>query len=134
MLLSLTWMVGPTMNLISGTHHLCERREYTFMVLQEYTISPLKHLFFLGYEMKSFYLGMWVMFQWYIITRMVANQWHLRIQLGMQPFPFFVIIFFFPCCVSRQWLKCLLLYRSLASTSHYQSTNKVLSTCFSIFQ
>jgi len=30
--------VGPTMNLISGTHHLCERREYTFMILQEYII------------------------------------------------------------------------------------------------
>ena len=26
------------MNLISGTHHLCERREYAFMILREYTI------------------------------------------------------------------------------------------------
>ena len=26
------------MNLISGTYHLCERREYAFMVLWEYTI------------------------------------------------------------------------------------------------
>ena len=26
------------MNLISGTHHLCERREHAFMILQEYTI------------------------------------------------------------------------------------------------
>ena len=26
------------MNLISGTHHSCERREYAFMVLPEYTI------------------------------------------------------------------------------------------------
>ena len=26
--------VGSTMNLISGTHHLCERREYAFMVLR----------------------------------------------------------------------------------------------------
>ena len=33
--------MGPTMNLISGTHHLCERREYTFMVLREYTIISL---------------------------------------------------------------------------------------------
>ena len=34
-------MVGLTMNLISKTHHLCERKEYAFMVLQEYTIiSP----------------------------------------------------------------------------------------------
>ena len=36
-----TWMVGPTMNLISGTHHSCEMREYVFIVLQEYIIiSP----------------------------------------------------------------------------------------------
>ena len=35
-------MVSLTMNLISGTHHSCEKREYVFMVLQEYTIiSPL---------------------------------------------------------------------------------------------
>ena len=31
------------MNLISRTHHSCERREHAFMVLQEYTIiSPVK--------------------------------------------------------------------------------------------
>ena len=34
----LTWMVGPTMNLISWKHHSCERREYVFMVFREYTI------------------------------------------------------------------------------------------------
>ena len=29
------------MNLISETHHSCERREYAFMILREYTIiSP----------------------------------------------------------------------------------------------
>ena len=34
-------MVGPTMNLISRTHHSCEREEHAFMVLREYTIiSP----------------------------------------------------------------------------------------------
>jgi len=34
-------MVGSTVNLISGTHYSCEMREYTFMVLHEYTIiSP----------------------------------------------------------------------------------------------
>ena len=34
-------MMGPTMNLISGTHHSCERREYAFIVFREYTIiSP----------------------------------------------------------------------------------------------
>ena len=34
-------IVGPTINLISGVHHLCERREYAFMVLRKYTIiSP----------------------------------------------------------------------------------------------
>ena len=27
------------MNLISGTHHLCEKREYAFMILQEYLIN-----------------------------------------------------------------------------------------------
>ena len=31
-------MVGPTMNLISETHYLCEKREYAFMILQKYTI------------------------------------------------------------------------------------------------
>ena len=31
-------MVSPTMNLISGTNHLCEKREYALMVLWEYTI------------------------------------------------------------------------------------------------
>ena len=35
-------MMGPTMNLISGTHHLCERNKYAFMVLQEYTIISLR--------------------------------------------------------------------------------------------
>ena len=35
----LTWIVSPTMNLISGTHHLCEKREYAFMILQEYLIN-----------------------------------------------------------------------------------------------
>ena len=29
------------MNLISETHHSCERREYIFMVLREYTIISL---------------------------------------------------------------------------------------------
>ena len=36
-------MVGPTMNLISGTHHSCERREYAFMVLRVYTIISLEN-------------------------------------------------------------------------------------------
>ena len=31
---SLTLMVSPTMNLISETHHSCEKREYTFIVLR----------------------------------------------------------------------------------------------------
>ena len=31
-------MMGPTMNLISETYHSYERREYAFIVLQEYTI------------------------------------------------------------------------------------------------
>ena len=30
------------MNLISGVHHSCERREHTFMVLREYTIISLE--------------------------------------------------------------------------------------------
>ena len=32
------------MNLINGTHHLCERKEYAFMVLREYTIIPLHYI------------------------------------------------------------------------------------------
>ena len=35
-------MMGPTMNLISGTHHSCERKEHAFMVLREYTIISQK--------------------------------------------------------------------------------------------
>ena len=35
-------MVCPTINLISGTHHSYERREYAFIVLQEYAIISLK--------------------------------------------------------------------------------------------
>ena len=38
MLPPLTWMVGPTMNLINGTHHSCERRKHAFMVFREYLI------------------------------------------------------------------------------------------------
>ena len=38
------------MNLISGTHHLCEKKEYAFMVLQEYTIISLR-------------IGVWNIFQ-----------------------------------------------------------------------
>ena len=40
----LTWIVGSIINLISETHHSCEseRREYVFMVLQEYTIISKK--------------------------------------------------------------------------------------------
>ena len=34
----LTEVVGPTMNLISGTHHFCERKEYAFNILLEYDI------------------------------------------------------------------------------------------------
>jgi hypothetical protein len=31
-------VVGPTINLISGTHNFCERKEYAFNVLPEYSI------------------------------------------------------------------------------------------------
>ena len=34
------------MNLISRTHHSCERREYAFMVLQEYTIISRENVSF----------------------------------------------------------------------------------------
>ena len=37
------------MNLICGTHHSCERREYAFMVLQEYLI-----IFPIGVSSKEF--------------------------------------------------------------------------------
>jgi hypothetical protein len=35
----LTEVVNPTMNLISGTHYFCERREYAFNALLEYDIN-----------------------------------------------------------------------------------------------
>ena len=44
-------MVGPTMNLISGTHHLCEKREYVFMLLREYTIIFLCSNIMLNYQL-----------------------------------------------------------------------------------
>ena len=31
-------MVGPTNQIHGGTHYLCERREYAFIVLREYLI------------------------------------------------------------------------------------------------
>ena len=34
-------MVNPTINLISRTYHLCERSEYAFIILREYTIISL---------------------------------------------------------------------------------------------
>jgi hypothetical protein len=34
--------MGSIMNLISETHHLCERREYAFNVLPEYSIITRK--------------------------------------------------------------------------------------------
>ena len=41
-LFSFSHEVGPTMNLISGTHHSYEMRKYAFMKLQEYTIISLQ--------------------------------------------------------------------------------------------
>ena len=32
----LTEVVGPIMNLISGTYHFCEKKEYAFNILSEY--------------------------------------------------------------------------------------------------
>ena len=40
----LTEVVGPTMILISETHDFCERREYTFNVLPEYSIITLRQV------------------------------------------------------------------------------------------
>jgi hypothetical protein len=37
-LLPFTEVVGPIMNLISGTYYFCERREYAFNILSEYYI------------------------------------------------------------------------------------------------
>ena len=34
------------MNLISGTHHSCERREYAFIVLWDYTIISRENISF----------------------------------------------------------------------------------------
>ena len=56
MFLLLTWIVGPIMNLINGTHHSCERRKHTFMGLQKYTIiflSSFEKPFFFGNNLKS---------------------------------------------------------------------------------
>ena len=43
------------MNLISGTHHSCERREYAFMVLQEYIIIFLPYIFLNPKKKKKLY-------------------------------------------------------------------------------
>ena len=37
----LTEVVGPIINLISGTHNFCKRREYAFNILLEYLIITL---------------------------------------------------------------------------------------------
>ena len=34
--------MGPIMNLISGSHNFCKRREYAFNVLLEYSIITLE--------------------------------------------------------------------------------------------
>ena len=44
--------VGSTMNLISGTHYLCEKRKYAFMILRKYTIIFCKLM------IKFFYCGL----------------------------------------------------------------------------
>ena len=41
---SLTFMMSPTINLISETHHSCEKREYTFIVLRKYWNLNNNHL------------------------------------------------------------------------------------------
>ena len=41
------------MNLISGTHHSCERREHAFMVLRKYTI--ISHIYIYILERMKFY-------------------------------------------------------------------------------
>ena len=48
--LPLTEMMGPTMNLISGTHHFCEMRDYTFNILLEYDIIILNLLMILNFK------------------------------------------------------------------------------------
>ena len=40
-LLLLTEVMSPTMNLISGTHDFCEKRKYAFNILPEYSIITL---------------------------------------------------------------------------------------------
>ena len=51
---SLTWVVCPTMNLISRTHYLCEWREYAFMVLREYTIIFFRNIFLSSFSSEDF--------------------------------------------------------------------------------
>ena len=41
-LLPLTEVVGPIMNLISGTHNFYKRREYAFNILPKYSIITSK--------------------------------------------------------------------------------------------
>ena len=46
--------MNPTINLISMTHHLCERREYVFIIFWEYLIIFLYiHTFFNGKKKTS---------------------------------------------------------------------------------
>ena len=48
-------MVDPIINLISKTHHSCERREHAFIVLREYTIiSRRKDFHKLSKGLKEF--------------------------------------------------------------------------------
>ena len=49
-------MMGSTMNLISGTHNLCEKMEYAFIVLREYTIIFPNHMAKVCRNVKIFYV------------------------------------------------------------------------------
>ena len=49
-------MVVSTMNLISGTHNLCEKMEYAFIVLWEYTIIFPNNMAKVCRNVKIFYV------------------------------------------------------------------------------
>ena len=67
--------MGPIINLISETYYLCEMREYTFMVLWEYTIiSPHEECALLEYLLNfRFQLRDWD------LEKKIDHCWNLAI-------------------------------------------------------
>ena len=95
-------MVGLIMNLISKTQYSCERMDYTFMVLREYTI--ISHAYI--------YIYIWIVFlSWVFIKVVILWVIFFFFEKFIKCFPLwqvFVLIFRFYFPIFRFW--CILMW------------------------